>query len=110
MSKPLFFVLREISTGRLLPADKVATRAEFDAPGPPRLFTSRQAASNALNCWRMGHWYHSVDSYGESEGPMPPDPAKPWAAKIIEQRKAVEVEIIGVRLVPELLTRMKDKQ
>jgi len=110
MTRPLFFVLRERSTKRLMPTDRVATRAEFDAPGPPRLFVSRQAAKQALNCWRMGHWRLEINSYGESEGPQPPDPSKQWNAVTIALRKDVVIDIIGVRLVPELPTRTNTGQ
>lgn len=54
MEAQFFFVLRERSTERLLPINKVATRAEFGDGGPPRLFTRRQHAQQALDCWRQG--------------------------------------------------------
>lgn len=97
MRRHLFWALREVSTKRLMPDNKVKTRAEFGDNGPPRLFTSQGAAKQALDCWRMGHWrqYGSGDGY---EGPQPPDPTKAWNAGIIKRRKDVEVEIVLVRL------------
>lgn len=93
-----YWVLQERNTGLLMPSNKVATRAEFHDNGLPRLFNSRGAAKQALDCWRMGHWRHAVDSYGESEGPQPPDPSKRWNADVIARRKDIAVDIVPVRL------------
>lgn len=92
-----YFVLRERATKFLLPHMKVQTRAEFADKGPPRLFTSRNAASNTLNCWRMGYWVHKVDSYGDSEGPMPSE----WKGniEIAARRAATEVDIVPMQLI-----------
>lgn len=95
--KTRFFVLRERETQRLMPLDKVATRAEFGDNGPPRIFTTYQAAAQALNCWRQGWWRHHVDSYGESDGPMPSDSKASRA--VAERRQATPVDVVPVELV-----------
>lgn len=96
-NKVRYWVLRERSTKRLMPQTKVHTRAEFEDGGPPRLFTSPQAASSALNCWRMGHWRLTGDEDGYY--PEPADPTKTWNREIIDRRKDVEIDIVPMRLI-----------
>jgi hypothetical protein len=89
-----YFVLQERSTKRLMPRVKCGSRAEFGDNGPPRLFTSTQAASSCLNCWRMGYWRLTGDEDG-----VWPEPAL-WKGnvEIAARRKATEVDIVAVRL------------
>jgi hypothetical protein len=96
-NKARYWVLRERATKRLLPTNKCGSRAEFDDSGPPRLFTSPQAASNCLNCWRMGHWRNDMDAYGEGDGPIP-SIAK-YNVEIVARRQATEVDIVPMRLI-----------
>ncbi len=93
------FALVEAATGRLLPFRKVATRAELEDSGPPRLFTRASAAANALGAWRLGFWFHAVDSYGESEGPMPPDLDRAGPKARAARRGALAVDVVPVFLV-----------
>jgi hypothetical protein len=92
-----YWVLRERATRRLLPVNKCGSRAEFEDKGPPRLFTSAQAASSCLNCWRMGHWRNDMDEYGDGDGPVPSE-AK-YNIEIKARRQATEVDIVMVSLL-----------
>ena len=94
MEALFFFVLRERATGRILPRNKCGTRAEFGDNGPPRLFTSRQAAASALSCWRMGLWRLTGDEDG-----VWPEPSL-WSGnkEIAKRRFATEVDIVQMTL------------
>lgn len=89
-----YYVLEEVATGRFLPVNKCATRAEFGDNGPPRLFTSPQAASSALNCWRMGLWR----LIGDEDGCWPEPSMWKGNAEIAERRRAADVRIRRVAL------------
>lgn len=91
-----YYVLEEVVTGRLMPVNKCKTRAEFGDPGVPRLFASANAASQALNCWRMGWWRLTGDE--DAYWPEPPDPKWSWCAEISARRKATHVRIRRVAL------------
>ena len=89
------FAIEDQATGRLLPLHRIAmTRVEFGDPGPPRLFTRRQHAQQALDCWRMGRrrleggedGYSPVPGYGSANDER--------AAK----RKAMDIEVIEMEL------------
>lgn len=95
--KTRFYVLQHAETKQLMPLDKVATRAEFGDKGPPRIFTTHQAAAQALNCWRQGWWRNHIDSYGDSDGPMPSDSKA--SREVAERRQAMPVDIVPVELV-----------
>jgi hypothetical protein len=94
METQFFFVLRERSTERLLPVNKVATRAEFGDGGPPRLFTRRQHAQQALDCWRQGQWHLTGDEDGCWPEPLLPK----YNAEIAKRRQATEVDIVQMTL------------
>lgn len=91
----LYYVLRERKTRRLMPAKRIPTRAEFEDTGPPRLFTTKAAAANALACWRMGLWRLQGDEDGYS-----PEPST-WKgnAEIAARRKAMEIDVVPMRLL-----------
>jgi len=93
-----FYVLRERSTRKLMPQVKVATRAEFGDHGPPRLFTTRHAASQALNCWRMGLWRLT----GDEDGCWPEPSLWKGNAEIAARRQATDVDIVPMHLVSVL--------
>lgn len=92
----IFFAIEDQATGRLLPLHRIAmTRVEFGDPGPPRLFTKRGYAQQALDCWRMGRWRLEGDEDGYS--PVPGYGAR--NTEISERRKAMDVRVIEMELV-----------
>lgn len=92
MTQTVFFALQERETGRLMPASKYGTRTEFGDNGSPRLFTKKNAAAQALNCWRMGIWRLIGDDNGYM--PEPPDPKQLWNTDTIARRQATEVDVV----------------
>lgn len=90
------FMIVNLDTGERLPVAKCASRAEFSATKPPRLFARKSDAINALACWNEGIWFHSVDSYGESEGPMPS--TGKFNVERSAKRKAMNTAVVAVRL------------
>lgn len=88
------FALRERATGRLMPFNRCGTRAEFEHGGLPRLFTTRQAAASALNCWRMGVWRLT----GDEDGYWPEPSLRAGNKEIAARRSATEVDIVQMTL------------
>lgn len=70
-----FFVIREKSTGFMLPPGRYShTRAEPANPvlHPPRLFTKAHVAQAALRCWLQGVWREDYSySYDDWQGGSP---------------------------------------
>lgn len=90
-----FWVLRERSTQRLMPRKPCQTRVEFGDAGAPRLFTSKNAASQALSCWRMGLWCLT----GDEDGVWPEPSSWKGNVDIADRRRATEVDIVEYDLV-----------
>lgn len=96
MTGKTYWVLRETSTGRLLPTHRSAmTRVEFGDNGPPRLFTTKGAAANALACWRMGYWRLT----GDEDGYYPEPSLLKGNEAIAARRKTTEVDIVEIGIV-----------
>lgn len=90
-----FFAIRNNATGQLLPLHRIAmTRVEFGDSGPPRLFTKRNHAQNALNCWREGRWRLT----GDEDGYYPEPSIHPTNTTRSVERKAMDVSVVPVEL------------
>lgn len=90
------FAIEDQATGRLLPLHRIAmTRVEFGDPGPPRLFTKRGHAQQALDCWRMGEWRLEGDEDGYSPVPYYGSANDARAAA----RKAMDIKVVEFELV-----------
>ena len=94
-----FFVIRQISTGLILPDHRTAkTRVEFGDLGVPRLFTKKGGARQARDCWLMGKWKICGDEDGYYA--EPPDPASRYGRDVVARRQALkdDIEIVAVQL------------
>ncbi len=92
------FAIEDQATGRLLPLHRIAmTRVEFEDSGPPRLFTKRGHAQQALDCWRMGQWRLT----GDEDGVWP----EPRYGSANDERAAVR-KAMDIKVVEFKLTRV----
>ena len=85
------YAIQNIKTGLFLSEGKALKRTRAIFSNIPRLFIKKQSATAAMNAWALGVWHHSIDEYGEGEGPQPPN--KIPEDRIKEDLKVVETEI-----------------
>jgi len=89
----IYYGIRRKTDGAFMPQGR-GRGFTHDTPTlekPPRLFTTRGAASLALSCWLLGDWREVA---GEWDGDVYPEPPKERPA----DRKANEMEVVIVRV------------
>lgn len=96
-----YWVIRQKSTGYLLPQTPAGTRGftwqEPTSPEelPPRLYKTKKAASNNLNCWLKGHW---VSENTMTHFDLDKDITNEHVIHYVKERNAEDMEVIPVRL------------
>lgn len=88
-----FFAIKNINTGELLSYDKAQTRAKFSNIKPPKLYQTKGAATNSMNCWILGEWHNQVNFEGDHEGILPPDKQPEDRKEIAQYLRVVELQI-----------------
>lgn len=104
-----FWAVRRKSDGRLFPSVKGVrtTRTEFDNVGPPRLWSSRAAATNTLRIWCKGIWKIGVEwdahnEYGEgSYITTTPGPSQEkCGVRRFEDYEVISVALVQMEMLP----------
>jgi len=87
------YAIKNTNSGLYLSEGKALAKTAAKFSDKPRLFNNKRAATNAMNCWVLGIWRNSIDSYGEQEGPCPPDKAPDDRKEVAQYLKVVEAEV-----------------
>lgn len=87
----IIYAIRNKNTKLYLSEGKALSRTNARFSNVPRWFNKSAAAKNALNCWVLGIWRNSIDSYGKQEGPQPPN-KKP------DDRNKEDLEIVAFKI------------
>jgi len=87
------YAIKNIQTGLFLENGKplAKTNAKFSNKNT-RLFTEKRAATNTLNCWKLGVWRQKYYD-GEGQGPEPPKNIPDDRKQVAEFLKVVEADI-----------------
>lgn len=93
----IYYAIRRKTDGAFMPQGR-GRGFTHDMPTlekPPRLFTTRGAASVALSCWLMGDWKEvSRGGYSDDGWDVCPEPPNERPL----DRKADDMEVVVVRL------------
>ena len=101
LTKMKYYVIVHIPTGRLMPETR-GGYSYWDPDRqyivPPRLFTTRRGAANALTCWVNGQYSHLTQTESDGwDGPTYTVIAGTVAEPVIT-RKREHVEVVEVTL------------
>lgn len=87
------YAIKNIKSEQFLEDGKALSKTSAKFGDKPRLFNNKRAATNAMNCWLLGVWRNKIDSYGEQEGPCPPNKIPEDRKELAEFLKVVEAEV-----------------